>query len=277
VTYCLSPNAKNRRLCFQHSRMKLIQNGISSMRKFITAFLATGFLVLSPSLALPAGTSKAEIEKIVHDYLLEHPEILTEMSTKLQAQEKAAADAKRKGGLSANAKLIFHSDSDAFVGNAKGNVTIVEFMDYNCGWCKKSVAEVAEMTAKDKNLRVVFKEFPIFGQDSEYAARAALASARQGKYWELHQALFAQESHVTAAVVDDVAQGLGIDVAKMKTDMTDPKILQTISTTYDLAKALQIEGTPAFIIDDTLVPGYAPADQLVEHVTAVRANGCKIC
>jgi protein-disulfide isomerase len=247
------------------------------MSKFFTTLLGICLLAFTFTAQAADKLDKTQIETIVHDYLLEHPEMLQEMSDKLQAKEKAAEDTARNSGLKANAQLVFHHDGDAFVGNPKGIVTLVEFMDYNCGWCKKSVGEVAALTAADKDLKVIFKEFPIFGQGSEYAARAALASVKQGKYWQLHQALFAQEGKVTEEVVDTVANGLGIDVTKMKLDMKDPGILATISANYDLAKTLQINGTPAFIVDSTVIPGYTTADQLQMQIAAVRANGCKMC
>ncbi len=256
---------------------KTMQTRYLSMKKLLTALIALGFAASTVPAIAAGKLNKAEVEAIVHDYLLEHPEMLQEMSDKLQAKEKAAETAARNNGLKANAQLVFHHDGDAVVGNPKGTVTLVEFMDYNCGWCKKSVGEVAALTAADMDLKVVFKEFPIFGQGSEYAARAALASVKQGKYWQLHQALFAQEGKVTEDVVDEVAKGLGIDVAKMKADMKDPKILDTISANYELAKTLQINGTPAFIIDTTVVPGYTTADQLQMQIASVKANGCQLC
>jgi protein-disulfide isomerase len=251
--------------------------GANNMSRLFFAFLGIFLVTFGVSAGAADTMDKTRIESIVHDYLLEHPEILREMSDKLQAKDKAAEEAARSSGLKANAQLVFHHNGDAIVGNPKGTVTMVEFMDYNCGWCKKSVGEVAALTAANKDLKVVFKEFPIFGQGSEYAARAALASVKQGKYWQLHQALFAQEVKITPEVVDEVAKSLGINVEKMKTDMKDAKILDTISTNYELAKALQIDGTPAFIIDAKVIPGYTAADQLQAQITAVKANGCQMC
>jgi protein-disulfide isomerase len=174
--------------------------------------------------------------------------------------------------------LVFRHDGDAIIGNPKGDVTMVEFMDYNCGWCKRSLSEVQALTEKDKNLRVVLKEFPIFGQQSEFAARAALAARKQDKYWPLHVALFSHEGQVTEEVVREIAKSQGLDMEKLEADMKDQKVLDTISTNYDLAKNLKLNGTPAFIVDDKVFPGYLPLAELESAIASVRsAGGCKLC
>jgi protein-disulfide isomerase len=221
---------------------------------------------------------KTEIEQLVRDYLLANPEIIREMAAKLEEKDKFAEEQVRTEGLKTNAKAVFALPGDAVIGNPKGDITIVEFMDYNCGWCKRSVGEMAELIKADPQVRVVLKEFPIFGAGSEYAARAALAAKNQNKYWELHQALFAHEGgQVEEAVVDRIAGAVGLDVAKMKQDMMAKDILETITANQELGRALAINGTPAFVIDSEVVPGYLPMAGLQEKLTAVRANGCKIC
>lgn len=248
----------------------------------LTALIATlGFLMGTAAPSYADGFSvaqKVELEKLVHDYLLQHPEILREMSSKLEANDKLAADTARNSVLSSQAKAIFHNPIDAVVGNAKGDITIVEFMDYNCSWCKKSVKEIQSLVGSDKNVRVVMKEFPIFGEGSEYAARAALASVKQGKYWQLHQALFASEGKVTVGVVDQIAGEQGIDVAKMKVDMRLPEIDAAVKANQAMAQALALTGTPAFIVDDKLIPGYSDLANLQAMLAQSRANGgCKVC
>jgi protein-disulfide isomerase len=246
----------------------------------ILKFAVVAWILAASSVAAVeiGAEQKQQIENIVRDYLLEHPELLREMSEKLQAREQQEADVARSGSLKENAKLIFNAPSDPVAGNPKGDVTVVEFMDYNCGWCKKSVDEIVKMTEEDKNVRVVIKEFPIFGAGSDYAARAALASVKQGKYWDLHRALFRQETQVTPDVVDEVAASLGVDVARMKTDMDSKEIKDIILANHELAKSLRIEGTPAFIVDEEVVPGYVPLSTLMLKVVSVRSNGgCKLC
>ncbi len=245
-----------------------------------TFAVVAGLVLLSqPVLASEFNDKqKADIEEIVRGYLLEHPEIITEMSQKLEQQQKLAEDKARGNALRANADMVFRHSGDASVGGNDTDITVVEFMDYNCGWCKRGVGEVSSLIKSDPKIKVVFKEFPIFGEGSEYAAKAALASAKQGKYWELHQALFAQEGHVDIATVDDVAKSIGIDVEKMKSDMNDAAIQATIDDNRQLAQALLIGGTPAFIIDDKLVPGYIPGSQIATIIQSVReSGGCKLC
>lgn len=221
---------------------------------------------------------KQEMGNFIRSYLLEHPEILREMADKLEQKDQQEEQVARTEGLAKQKDIVFRYDGDAVIGNPEGDVTIVEFMDYNCGWCKRSVGEVQALVEKDKNLRIVMKEFPIFGQHSEFAAKAALASIRQGKYWPFHQAMFAHEGQVTDEVVLAIAAEQGLDVEKLTQDMKDQKILDTVSTNYDLAKTLKLNGTPAFIVDDKVFPGYLPLDQLEAAIAEVRAGGgCKLC
>ncbi len=251
------------------------------MRQLLTT-LASAVLAVSLSWSASAAsfkpTEKAEIESIIQSYLLEHPEILRDMSIRLDAADKEREVQARAGTLKNKAAEIFHDETDAVLGNPKGDVTVVEFMDYNCGWCKKSVKEMKVLLETDKNIRVVMKEFPIFGEGSEYAAKAALASVKQGKYWELHQALFAAESKVTPEVVDQIAVEQGLDLARLKTDMQDPEIAANIQRTQILAQTLLFTGTPAFLVDDQVTPGYTPIDGLMASIATVRAaGGCKLC
>ena len=251
------------------------------MRRIVSTLSAMlfAFTLVNPVFAESfSAAQKTEMEKIVHDYLMEHPEILRDMANKLDSDDKKREADARIGTLQNKAGEIFHDASDAVVGNPKGDVTLVEFFDYNCSWCKKSIIEMKALVEKDKNVRVVMKEFPIFGEGSEYAARAALASVKQGKYWEFHQALFASESKVTIEVTDQIAAEIGLDVAKMKKDMEDPAIVENIRKTQILAQTMLITGTPAFIIDDQVFPGYTPLDGLEASLATVRAaGGCKVC
>jgi protein-disulfide isomerase len=246
-----------------------------------------GVLVVVMSVLLGFGTARAaefnatqrtELEGIIKEYLLSHPELLKDMSQRLEEKEKAVEEEQRKGSLASSADKIFRNKDDHVAGNPKGNVTMVEFFDYNCGWCKKGFPEVASLVESDKELRLVLKEFPIFGEDSEYAARAALASERQGKYWKFHAALFTHGEKITKPSVDEIATAQGLDMAKLKKDMDDPAIMATILQNRELAQLLAINGTPAFVIDDKIVPGYLPGTELAAAIAEIRARGgCKLC
>jgi protein-disulfide isomerase len=246
--------------------------------KLLPALFLSATLFAAPVMAAEFNAAqKSDIESIVKSYLLDHPELLQEMSDKLKAKQAQAETIARTKGLSENAEAIFNSKTDPVVGNPKGNVVVVEFMDYNCGWCKKSVGELTQLLETDKDVKVLFKEFPIFGPDSEYAAKAALAANLQGKYWEMHKALFAVEGRVNAAVVDDVATQLGLDVVRMKKEMETPEITKQIDNNHGLGQLLALSGTPAFIIDQAVSPGYITLDEMKSTVAEVRAAGCKYC
>lgn len=248
--------------------------------KLRTALAAFLFLLLPVSAM--AGSfndeQRKEIGEIVRQYLIENPDVLVEVSRELEKRQQVAEDEQRAEALAANAKDVFKSDGDLVVGNPDGDVTMVEFFDYNCGWCKKGLPEVLSLLETDKNLRLVLKEFPIFGGDSDYAAMAALASRKQGKYWDFHVAMLQHEGKITAQEVDRIATEMGMDLAKLKDDMRAPDVAEILQRNHQLAQALAINGTPAFIIDKTVVPGYLPKDGLMAAIGDVRENGgCQLC
>ena len=220
---------------------------------------------------------RKEMEAIIKDYLLANPDLLREMGQLLEQKEKLAEDTQRKGALVANADQIFRDGTD-FVVNPNGKVTMVEFFDYNCGWCKKGFPEVLALIESDKDLRIVLKEFPIFGGDSDYAAQAAIASNKQGKYWDLHVAMMSYEGKITKGAVDEIAAAQGLDMTRLKKDMESPETASILERNRNLAQSLAINGTPAFIIDDKLVPGYLPKAELASAINDVRAKGgCSLC
>jgi protein-disulfide isomerase len=226
-------------------------------------------------------TQTNELHNIIREYLLENPEILNQMITKLQTAEREQQEKSAKAAITSNADTLFRNGQDVVVGNPNGNVTMVEFFDYNCGYCKRSVADVLRLTEEDKNLRVVMKEFPILSEGSTIASRAALASKKQGKYWEFHLALMGASGSIDSeAKVMAIATETGLDIARLKADMdTDAaSIDKHLDETRALAQALGINGTPAFVIDENLVPGALPYEQLAASVKSVRdSGGCKAC
>ena len=245
-----------------------------------TVLFSIMMLCLSPATnaAEFSDSQRQEMESIVRDYLLSHPELLQEMSQSLEQKQKQAEDEQRKEGLVKYASQIFRDKSDYVAGNPNGNVTMVEFFDYNCPWCKKDFPDVMALLDEDKELKVVLKEFPILGPDSEYAAKAAIAAGKQGKYLQMHSALYQHEGKVTEAIVDEIAAAQGLDMEQLKKDMEDPKTAEIINRNRDLAQSLAINGTPAFVIDDKLVPGYLPKDELANMIKEVRARGaCLLC
>jgi len=155
---------------------------------------------------------------------------------------------------------------------------MVEFFDYNCPWCKKDFPDVMALIDEDKELKVILKEFPILGPDSEYAAKAAIAAGKQGKYLQMHTALYQHEGKITKEIVDEIAAAQGLNMDQLKKDMEDTKTAEIINRNRDLAQSLAINGTPAFVIDDKLIPGYLPKDELASTIKEVRARGaCLLC
>ncbi len=238
-------------------------------------------LMLAPDSALADefdAKQRDEIGVVVREYLLKNPEILLEVSKELERRQQVAEEQQREIAVAQHATELFHSKSDFVAGNTKGDVTMVEFFDYNCSWCKKGLPEVLSLIEGDNNLRIVMKEFPIFGEASEYAARAALASKQQGKYWQFHLAMLGHEGKLAKEDVDRIAVGQGLDLATLHNDMESPEIAEIIDRNQKLAQALAINGTPAFIIDRRVIPGYLPKDGLAAAVKEIRdAGGCAVC
>jgi protein-disulfide isomerase len=199
-----------------------------------------------------ANADKAFGEK-VHAYLIEHPEVLVEMSAKLQEKQTAEKTKNAKGAINKYRQALERDPRD-FVANPNGSITVVEFFDYRCGYCKLAAPQIVELIQKNPDVRFVFKDFVIFGHDSEVAARMVLGAKDQGKTIELHKQLMAEKSLDEAGVMR-VAQQLGIDLAKARASGTSEAVTQHLADTHALAEALAIEGTPAFFVGDQMIPG----------------------
>ncbi|MFT3808882.1 MAG: DsbA family protein [Micropepsaceae bacterium] len=216
---------------------------------------------------------RTEVEKIVREYLLANPEILNEMLTELRAREEANAAETAKSAIAGNQDALLKDGFSYVGGNPNGDVTVVEFFDYRCGYCKKVRDDIVTFMAADSGVRVVFKEFPILGAVSLEASKAAIASRKQGddKYWAFHQAMLGADSLDSAAIYD-IAAGQGIDVAKLKADMEAPEVTDIITRNHDLAEKIGVDGTPAFIIGDKLYPGALGVDDLKSAVSEHRGG-----
>ena len=228
------------------------------LRKPLFIAAATA-LALLPACAQPGGgASKAEIEKIVHEYIVEHPEVIEEALIALSQREQAAAAEAAKAAIAANKDKLYSLAGDHAIGPEDAKITVVEFFDYRCGYCKRSVDWVRGLPEEyDGQVRVVFKELPIFGGISETAALAALAAGNQGKYFEMHFALMNLKSNddLTEQKIDELAAGLGINVARMRADMKSPPIVKQLAEMKALGDALGVSGTPGFFIGDLHVEG----------------------
>jgi protein-disulfide isomerase len=245
---------------------------------------ASLLIALLAAILLPASATaqefnerqREELGKIIREYLLDNPEVLREAIQVLERKQKEAEETAAKAAIVEQAKEIYRSEADLVAGNPNGGVTMAEFFDYNCGYCKRAMPDVLKLIEADKDLRVVLKEWPILGEGSVYAAKAALASRKQGKYWDFHLALM-QERSVNEPKVLEVAQRIGLDVAKLKADMQAPEVQEVIDRNMKLAEALGLRGTPAFLIGEQLLPGALPYRVLEQTIATVRKDGCKIC
>jgi protein-disulfide isomerase len=226
-----------------------------------------------------SGAQRSEIEKIVREYLIQHPEVLQEAMTELEKKQAADESAKAQAAVKDNAETIFNSSRQVVTGNPQGDVTFVEFFDYNCGYCKKAFLDLAKLVDKDKKVRVIMKEFPILSKGSEEAAKVALAAKMQGKYWEFHRGLLQSQGQANEATALKVAEKLGLDMPRLKKDMASAEVQKEIDATRELATKMGIQGTPHFIVGDRIIPG-APenlAELLGKNVADVRKEGCKVC
>jgi len=220
----------------------------------------------------PSPADVAKIEKIIADYLKAHPEVVVDALQQYQKKQDAMkADAARQTIASARNELL-NDAANPEAGNPKGDVTVVEFFDYRCPYCKAVDGDLQKAVSADGNVRVIYKEFPILGPESLVASRAALAAAVQGKYQPFHDKLLAFKGNLDDATIYSIAADAGLDVPKLKADMAKPEIKDQIGRNYHLADKLNIQGTPAFIIGDVLLPGAASFDDLTEAFKHARGG-----
>lgn len=257
--------------------------------KFTSLLTATALAATMASPSVMAADStlsdaqKTEIQTLVHDYLLNNPEVLLEVSQALQKKQQLTQQKQAQSAITTNASELFNDKLTAF-GNPKGNVTLVEFFDYQCIHCKKMAPVIAELIKSNNNLRVVYKEFPIFGESSDMASRAALAAAMQNKYLPMHEALIGQEKHVDQKIIDDAAKKIGLNMNKFKADMKSKEVTDALGANRKLAEQLHLMGTPAFIIGSTpegtfkagsepgFIPGGTDADTLKDLIKKAASN-----
>jgi protein-disulfide isomerase len=215
---------------------------------------------------------KGRIEKIVHDYLIAHPEVIKEAIMALQAKEDAEKADSQSQAVLANKDAIFNDAGTPVAGNPIGDVTLVEFFDYHCPYCKAVAEPLAQLLKEDKGVRLVLKEFPILGDDSKLASKAALAAVSQGKYWEFHQALLEHRGAFDTDTIRAIAAKVGLDADKLMADMKDAKTQPLIDANRKLADSLDIGATPTFIIGNQVVEGAIPLDQIKALIKKARGS-----
>jgi protein-disulfide isomerase len=247
------------------------------------------FLAVSAATAMAASAGRAEtpaaagalsaaqqqqVKEVIRSYLMENPELILDAVKVYQARQEAKAKEEARNALVSNRDKLESDKDTPFAGNPKGDVTIVEFFDYNCGYCKKMIPAIQDVLKTDKNVRFVFKELPILREDSARAATAALAvwKIAPDKYLDYHVALMSGRGEFTDDRLFKAAETLGIDKEKLKTAMADPAIEQSIRRNRELSHMLGINGTPAFIIGDEMLPGAIEADVIRDAIKKKRAS-----
>lgn len=243
--------------------------------------LFTAVFVFSTSVhaeeALTPAQKKA-VEATIENYILSHPEIIVQALQRMQERDKRDKENQVMGFLESKNDNIRNDPNSYVGGNPDGDVTLVEFFDYRCGYCKKFHPVMEELLKTDKNLRVVYKEFPILGPDSMLASQAAIAALLQDRklYLPFHTALMEAKGSLTQARILDIAEETGLDIGRLKNNLQAAKIKEVVAGNYEIAQNLGITGTPGFVIGDTVIPGYVNADQMRRLIAEAR-SGCKTC
>jgi protein-disulfide isomerase len=241
--------------------------------------VATAALLAAPALA-PAhaqtftADQRQEIGAIVKEYLLAHPEVMQDVMAEMEKRQQAAENEKHRTAVAENKATLFSSPHQVVLGNPQGNVTMVEFFDYNCGYCKRAMSDMLDLIKTDSNLKFVLKEFPVLGEGSVEAARVAVAARMQDttgkKYIEFHQKLLGARGADDKTRALAVAKEVGFDMARIEKDMNSDEVKKTIDENLKLADALGVNGTPSYVIGEEVVIGAVGIDALREKITAER-------
>jgi protein-disulfide isomerase len=241
-----------------------------SMKKLVLpAVLAAGLLFAGMQAAPAADLTREQVEGIVHDYIVEHPEVILKAVDDYQRKdmEKRTNDA-----LKLNHEELFNNEKSPFIGNPHGDVTLIEFFDYNCHYCKQIFPELKALSESDKNLKIIFKDFPILGPTSEVSAKWALAAQMQGKYFPFHQKLMEHKGPFTDDDIEQIAKTIGMDLAKAKHDVEGTGVLLQIERNRSLASQMNFNGTPSFVINDQAFSGIPDQKELTKKINEARGE-----
>jgi protein-disulfide isomerase len=238
----------------------------------LLALGATGLASAQPI----APEQRTEIERIIRDYLLKNPELLQEVMTELEKKQAAAEAEKHRAAIKSNAEVLFNSKRHVVLGNPAGDVTMVEFFDYNCGYCKRALVDMLELIKADPKLRVVLKEFPVLGQGSVEAAQVAIAVMMQDKtgkkYLDFHQKLLTSRGQADRTRALAAAKEVGLDMARLEKDMASEEARASLEEAMKLAEAIGLNGTPSYVIGNDVVIGAVGLAALKEKVNAARCG-----
>ena len=233
------------------------------MRVILMAVAFLGFAQMAPAQQM----TNEQVKQLALEAILENPQIIMQAVAILEQRERERA----ASGANTVRLQLEQDPNSPNLGNPDGDVTVIEFFDYNCPYCRKAGQTVQELLASDANVRVIYREWPILGEDSVFASRAALAARAQGKYEEFHWALMNGEGRASEASILKLARHLDLDVEKLRADMTSPAVEAHIAQSSALARTLGFTGTPAFIVGDRTAPGMLSTDEITAMVAEARA------
>ena len=223
-----------------------------------------------------SDTQRGDIESIVRNYLIAHPEVLEEAMNELQKRQTAAEAQKHEAGVSNNAEAIFNSPRGVTLGNKDGDVTFVEFFDYNCGYCKRAMTDMMDLMKADPKLKIVLKEFPVLSAGSVEAAQVGVAVRMQDptgkKYLDFHQKLLGGRGAADKARAMAVAKEVGLDMGKLEKDLASAEVKSTLEENFKLAEAMGMNGTPSYVIGKQVVIGAVGVDSLKEKIGVARCG-----
>ncbi len=235
---------------------------------------STIFLALTLNGPLWAKTfddaEKTAIESVVKEYLLEHPEVIRDALQELERRSAQAEKERQKNLISDNRDLLINEKYSFTTGNKDGDVTVIEFFDYNCPYCRQALKDIVKLMGEDKNVKVVLKEYPILGEASQQASLAALAARKQGKYMEYHTALLSAKGRINNEAIETIAKQVGLNVETLKTDMASEEIKGILQKNIDVGIKLGINGTPTFIFNDQVIPQVLPFEAMKTLVAKIR-------
>jgi protein-disulfide isomerase len=249
-----------------------------SLRLLVPAMLLLALCGAAPIVSAQSisDSQRGEIESIVRTYLIAHPEVLEEAMAELNKRQAAAEAEKHEANVKSNAATIFNSPRGVVLGNKDGDVNFVEFFDYNCGYCKRAMADMLDLIKSDPKLKVVLKEFPVLSQGSVEAAQVAVAVRMQDpsgkKYLEFHQKLLGGRGPADKARAMAVAKESGLDMARIEKDLGSPEVRATIEENFKLAEAMGMNGTPSYVIGKQVVIGAVGLENLKEKIGIARCG-----
>lgn len=247
-----------------------------SLHKLVPALFALALCAAPPAASAQSfsDTQRGDIETIVRNYLITHPEVLEEAMTELSKRQAATETAKHEASIEQNADAIFNSPRGVVLGNKDGDVTFVEFFDYNCGYCKHAMADMLDLLKTDPKLKVVLKEFPVLSEGSVEAAKVAVAVRMQDpkKYLDFHTRLLGGRGPADKARAMAAAKEAGLDTARIEKDMTSPEVKATIEENMKLAEDMGLNGTPSYVIGKQIVIGAVGLDELKEKIGMARCG-----